>query len=141
MKGTIISSNPCRSKGQKGQSSLEFALVLPLALLVILVLAQLGILLFSHLILVQAARDGVREGVVTNDNGAIIEKVRNSAALLDQSKLKITISPASSQSRGIGDSLTVSVQYRVSTIFPGLDRILPSFFTIRSSTSMRMEKE
>jgi Flp pilus assembly protein TadG len=141
MTGTIVSSGSWRSKGQRGQSSLEFALVLPLLLLVILVLAQLGILLFSHLILVQAARDGVREGVVTNDNGAIIEKVRNSAALLDQSRVKITISPASSQSRGIGDSLTVSVQYQVSTVFPGLDRILPSFFTIRSSTSMRMEKE
>jgi Flp pilus assembly protein TadG len=141
MRRAIISSEPGRLKGQKGQASLEFALVLPLLLLVILVLAQLGTLLFSHLILVQAARDGVREGVVTNDNGAIIEKVRNSTALLDQSRLKIAISPASSHSRGMGDSLTVSVQYQVSTIFPGLDRILPSFFTIRSSTSMRMEKE
>lgn len=51
----------------RGQSTVEFALVLPLILLLLLGLLQVGLLLKDQLLVAAAAREGAREAAVTPD--------------------------------------------------------------------------
>jgi Flp pilus assembly protein TadG len=54
-----------RSKeGQRGSSAVEFAILLPILLLVLLALVQVGVLARDTLVLTQSWRAGGREGAV-----------------------------------------------------------------------------
>jgi Flp pilus assembly protein TadG len=47
--------------GQRGSAALEFALVFPLILLLLLALVQIGVLARDQLLLTQASRAGARD--------------------------------------------------------------------------------
>jgi len=53
-------------KDKKGQSLIEFALVLPILLLVLLGIMEFGRMIMAANVLSQAAREGARLGAVTN---------------------------------------------------------------------------
>jgi hypothetical protein len=126
-------------KKEEGQSATEFALVLPLILMVILVIIQMGIVVNAQLIITHAAREGARDGSVTNSNMRIRESVVNSAGTLDKNSMNISIRPSSS--RKIGDYITVTVEYNPPIIFPGIELVFPNSISLRSSATMRIEKE
>jgi Flp pilus assembly protein TadG len=54
-------------RGEPGQATVEFALVLPLLVLAMLALVQVALLVRDHLAVVQAAREAVREASVDPD--------------------------------------------------------------------------
>src|ERR687891_321583 len=56
---------------QRGTAAVEFALVLPLVLLVALALVQTGLLVRDRLLVEGAARAGARAAAVQDDPGAI----------------------------------------------------------------------
>lgn len=126
-------------KKEEGQSATEFALVLPLILMVILVIIQMGIVVNAQLIITHAAREGARDGSVTNSNMKIRESVINSAGTLDKDSMNISIQPSSG--RKIGDYITVTVNYNPPIIFPGIELVFPNSISLRSSATMRIEKE
>ncbi|HEY0602589.1 MAG TPA: TadE family protein [Herpetosiphonaceae bacterium] len=51
-----------RCEGKRGQSLVEFALVLPLLVLLLYGLAEFGFLLYAHVQVTNAAREGARAG-------------------------------------------------------------------------------
>lgn len=55
----------------RGQSTVEFALVLPLVVLLLLAILQGGVLLKDQLLVSSAAREGAREAAVSSDVGRI----------------------------------------------------------------------
>ena len=55
----------------RGQASVELALVLPLVALLLVALLQAGLLLRDQLLVVHAAREGAREAAVTPDAARI----------------------------------------------------------------------
>ncbi len=124
---------------EDGQSATEFALVLPIILIVILVIVQSGIIVNAQLVITHAAREGVRDGSVTNNNSKIINSIRNSARTLDHDMLNISIDPSSG--RKIGDYLTVSIEYKPPIVIPIIKSFFPSNIRLRSSATMRIEKE
>ncbi len=126
-------------KKEEGQSATEFALVLPLILMVILVIIQMGIVVNAQLIITHAAREGARDGSVTNSNMKIRESVINAAGTLDKNSMNISIQPSSG--RKIGDYITVTVKYNPPIIFPGIELVFPNSISLRSSATMRIEKE
>jgi Flp pilus assembly protein TadG len=90
-----------RSRGDAGQAAVEFAIVLPVALIAVLGIVQVGIALRNELAVNVAAREGARAAAVTADvSAAAVEAARNAADL----PLEITASA--------GDrSVTVTASY------------------------------
>jgi Flp pilus assembly protein TadG len=60
-----------RHYGDAGQSTVEFALVLPFVMLILLGLLQAGVMLRDQLVIVGAAREGAREAAVSADRRRI----------------------------------------------------------------------
>jgi len=124
---------------ENGQSATEFALVLPIILIVILVIVQSGIIVNAQLVITHAAREGARDGSVTNNNSKIVNSIRNSTRILDHDMLNISIDPSSG--RKIGDYLTVSIEYKPPIVIPIIKSFFPNNICLRSSATMRIEKE
>jgi Flp pilus assembly protein TadG len=86
-----------QTKNQQGQAMVEFALVLPLLLVVLLGIVQFGILFHNYETLTDAVRAGARQAAVSrtlgDPQGVTKSRVKQSAAGLDANKLVITVSP------------------------------------------------
>lgn len=75
----------------------EFALVIPVLLLLVMGIIQFGILFNNYVTLTDAVRAGARQAAVSRDLpdpvGAAANRVKGSAAGLDANKLEITVTP------------------------------------------------
>jgi Flp pilus assembly protein TadG len=86
-----------RRRSERGQTAVEFALVIPVMLLFLLGIFQIGITYFNNESIDTAARDGARAGAIhTGATPAQIiadatAAVQNSAVGLNQSNLTITV--------------------------------------------------
>ncbi|MBN1921705.1 MAG: pilus assembly protein [Anaerolineae bacterium] len=77
---------------ERGQALVEFVLVLPLLLLLLLGIAEFAIAVLSYNTLADAARQGARYGIVHPDDVATIEAVaRDATSWLDQDALTFTV--------------------------------------------------
>lgn len=125
-------------KGQEsGQALVEFALVLPLFLLLLFGLIEMSILGYSYISVNNAARTGVRVASVGKDDATIITAITNSM-ILDTSVMTIEISPPYDE-RLSGQPVTVNISYPVPLIVPIVEGIFPNPFNIEASLSMRLE--
>src|SRR3954463_5821485 len=103
-----------RLREQRGASAVEFALIVPL-----LVVLVLGIAEFGHAFQVQgtlsaAAREGVRSMALQNNPTAARTVVKNAAATLDPgiTDAQITITPATCPQTGGGSTyVRVTIDY------------------------------
>ena len=118
-------------KGQRGQSTVEFALVLPLVVILMMALLQAGLLLRDQLVLTAAAREGAREAAVTADRGRI-ERAVNRAAPGLEVEVRVDRSPKR------GDPVTVEVS-GPPTRLP-LVGAMVSGMLLDSTATMRVEK-
>jgi Flp pilus assembly protein TadG len=98
----------------------EFAVILPIFLLLLLGIGQVGIAINNYLALTDAARAGARYGAVLRTSGTrdsdTAAKVKQSAANLDSSKVGVTIS----STWAAGSDLTVCASYPFSINLIGL---------------------
>jgi Flp pilus assembly protein TadG len=82
-------------RGERGQTMTEFAVILPIFLMLLLGIGQGGIALNHYLALTDAARAGARYGAVLRTSDTRVTqttaKVKASAANLDAAKLSVTI--------------------------------------------------
>jgi Flp pilus assembly protein TadG len=113
----------------------EFALVLPLLLLVMLALVQVGVLARDRLIVEQAARAGAREAAVEGDTAAITAVVIAAAIDLDPSSIRVSIDDGGAR----GEPVTVSVTYAVPVGLPLAGWLFPSSVEISATATMRRE--
>ena len=85
-----------KKRGQRGQTMVEFAIVLPIFLLLLLGIAQGGIAFNNYIQLTDATRAGARFGAPlacsgTCDRSALVtSKVKASAANLDPNQVGVT---------------------------------------------------
>lgn len=122
----------------RGQSLLEFALVLPILLLLFFGIIEFGIIFSDNLIISQAAREGARVGVVGGSDEEIINTVEHIAGTLDRNRLQIAISPPEGE-RVRGDSLKVEVRYSVLIMTPFMAEIIPNPYPLGAAVTMRVE--
>ena len=122
-----------------GQATLEFTLIIPILILVILAVSQLGYVIYTKNVLEQAAREGVRIISTTNSNQKANDQVRKMCSRLDQNRLNIEITPRGSASRKVGDLVTINLTFRCGG-FANLIRMLTKKdILIYVESSMRME--
>jgi Flp pilus assembly protein TadG len=114
---------------------LEFAMVLPLLLIVTLALVQVGLVVRDRLALADAARAGAREAAVTDDDGRIRAAVDRAAATLATDRISIEVG----RDGGRGEPVTVSLTYADSTSIPAVAWLFPSAMTLHAQTTMRQE--
>jgi len=118
-------SNPERNitnkrftQDQQGQTMTEFAIVLPVLVLLVFAVIQFGITFNNYLALTDAARAGARKAAVSrlsgNGSGAGVSATRAAAADLNQSKLNVTVS--SSWTQGNDVSVTATYPYSISLL-------------------------
>lgn len=119
-------------RSREGQTLVEFAFVLPLLLIFMTIILQLGILLFTQMIVSNAAWEGARAGATIRDSGngdlEIMGAVIRASSGLDSSRLSVEIHPSQDEfprdqpyPQPRGSELQVMVTYPVSIILPTLD--------------------
>ena len=122
------------SRGQRGQTTVEFAALLPLVLLVAFALVEIGLLAADQVRLWHAAREAARVAVV-EPRAAMAEAAarRNGFETVD-----ISISPEAVERRQ-GEPLTVRLRYDRPGDVP-IVRYLFSGVTLRAEATMRIEQ-
>ncbi len=122
---------PVTSVNENGQSTVEFALVLPVVLILILGLLQVAVLARDQIMVMGAAREGVREAIVTPDQGAINSAARSAAPGLN---LDVKVTRGTER----GDPAKVNVSAPPAKL-PIVGEIVGNL-NLKASATMRMEK-
>lgn len=125
-------------KNEKGQSLIEFAILLPLLLLLLMGILEFGLMLNAYLSINNSAREGARLGIVDGSNLEISELITNLSPNLNTENLVVNIIPLEG-SRKSGDTLTVEVIYNYHVIIPIMSNVLNDVVVLKAKTSMRIE--
>jgi Flp pilus assembly protein TadG len=101
-------------KNQNGQTMAEFAIIVPVLLLVVFAILQFGILFHNYLTLTDAVRAGGRQGAVSRhlasgQEAAVEDRVRDSAVNLDPAELKVFVDTPGGWNQG--EDVTVKATY------------------------------
>lgn len=80
-----------RIKDEKGASAVEFALILPILVVLLFGIAQFGILFNHYLTLTHAAREGVRWAALEKSVDIVKLKIIDASGGLDQDLLDIKV--------------------------------------------------
>jgi Flp pilus assembly protein TadG len=139
--------HPGARHGRRGQSLVEFAVILPVFLLILAGIIDFGLGLYSQMTVINAAREGARLGVVEPGNIAGIDaRVQAMSAGLDKSRLTVDIScqrpvgtsftSCSAPQWQSGDAVVVSVQYDYRMLFP---LAFGNSINLASTVQMRIE--
>lgn len=96
-----------RGAHERGTAAVEFALVLPLLLVIALALVQVGLVVRDRLLVESAARAGARAASIEDDPAAVRTAVTGSAPSLNAGMVRVGIARAGGQ----GDPVTVTVAY------------------------------
>lgn len=123
---------------KKGQALLEFAILLPILLLIVMGISEFGIMLNSYLTIQSASREGARLGIMGADDNEIVQAVYNSSSHIEKNKLNITITPNDSN-RKSGQTLRVRVEYEYDLLIPIIKNILGNQVELTAETAMRVE--
>jgi len=120
---------------QRGTAAVEFALVLPIVLAIVLALVQVGLLVRDRLLVESAVRSGARTAAVEPGEDAIRAAVLRAAPALDPAVL--TVSTARAGVRG--DPVTVTVSYVAAIRVPFVTWLFPSGVSMRAEATDRQE--
>jgi Flp pilus assembly protein TadG len=119
-----------RKNGEKGQALAEFALLVPIFLILLFAIVDFGMGFYSWITVTNSAREGARLGAVHPPvdvasspcfgkgslEQCIYDRVLDSADLADEAtKMTVTITNAQGQS---GESVAVKVDYQYDLITP-----------------------
>ncbi|WP_158737977.1 TadE/TadG family type IV pilus assembly protein [Alteribacillus sp. YIM 98480] len=121
-------------KREDGQSLVEFALVLPLIILMIVGMVDFGRVLYTHLQLELVTQEAVRIGSFGESDTAIEQYTRENFHAGDSSALTVNVSP---ETRNPGDYLTVEVSYPTTLLSLFGDYSIS--YTVETSSTIRVE--
>ena len=125
-------------KSSSGQALLEFALVLPLFVLLTFGIIEVSKIGYSYVTLNNAVRSGARVASVGGLDEEITNTIATSSTYLDHTLLNITIIPEE-MGRRSGSQVKVVASYPVYLSTPIISQVLPNPVTVNSSLAMRIE--
>ena len=131
-------------RGEKGQALVEFALLVPIFLLLLFAIVDFGMGFHSWITVTNSAREGARLGAVAATEEQIIDRVHDTATLINEdTNMDVLVTNA----QGLpGESVVVQVDYDYDLITPlaslvaflSGDIIGPTL-TLSSTAEMRLE--
>ena len=136
------------AKNEKGQAMVEFALILPLLILLLCGIIDFGWIFGNQLILNNAGRDTARTMAINYDTDWTVDESNDEALLLFQNRLgadnylnnsNLDVEIALSDN-GADTSVTVTASYPLPFLTPLLSTILDkTTIDITTETTMRLE--
>ncbi len=147
-------------KNQNGAAIVEFAIILPLIILLVMGIGEFGLAWYNSQVIINASREGARAGIVRgtdfSDNVTIRSIVKNysNPRLVDFRGTSLTnadikmyinqiILPPSDnttrQNAAFGTDFKVEVTYNYGFLVPALFHLGPTL-TLRGRTLMKMEQ-
>jgi Flp pilus assembly protein TadG len=120
---------------ERGTAAVEFALVLPLVLVVALALVQTGLLLRDRLLVEAAARAGARAAAVQSDPEAIRSAALLAAPSLDDAAIELTVVRRGAR----GEPVTVAVAYASAVRVPFVGWLFGTSVAMSTATTARQE--
>lgn len=132
-----------KGKNEDGQAMVEFALILPIFLLILCGILDFGWLFYNQLSLNNACREGARYAVVNTADGAdtqaIINHIENTTTtVFANDGVDITVKYSSPSDPTAGD-ITVTLEADISFFTPVLSTVLGKEKTITSTVIMKVE--
>jgi len=124
-------------KGKDGQALVEFALIVPIMILLLVGILEFSTLGGAFLMVNYGAREGARVAALGADDDTIIQEVINSTTMLDDSSVVVQIIP--SGYRTSGEPVTVKVDYPVIIDVPVIEQILGNPKWVHGELTMRVE--
>jgi Flp pilus assembly protein TadG len=138
---------------EQGQTAVEFALVAPLLVVLLLAILQLGVAFNSYVTLTDATRAGARKAILQRLNGSggditclpsdtntICQTVRAAAGSLDTTKLQVSSSSTDWDTPGSDVTVTATYPYTLSLLkWTGAWVGWSGTFTITSTAKERLE--
>ncbi len=125
-------------KNQKGQALVELAITLPILLLLVMGIAQFGMMLNAYLTIQNSAREGARLGIVGGSNAEINNLIISISSSLSPENLTVNVTP-DELNRNSGETLTVSVSYNYHLTVPIISAMLHNVVVLKAQTTMRIE--
>ncbi len=122
-----------------GQAIVEFALVFPLLLILLLGIIEFGLLFYNKAVITNASREGARVGIVNQDRGNlnpinanILGAVNNycGSRLISFGSPDVTVTPDWSAGTGFGHPLRVTVTFDYRWL------VLPNFVGLPNPTRL-----
>lgn len=132
-----------KCSGEDGQAMVEFALILPIFLLILCGIIDFGWLFYNQLSLNNACREGARYAVVNTAEGygtqAIINHIENATTtVFANDGVRIDVEYTTPSDPTAGD-VTVSMEADISFFTPVLSTVLGEERTITSTVVMKVE--
>ncbi len=119
-----------RTSDERGQGLVEFALIIPILMLMIMGILDLGRALYAYSVVANSAREGARYGsTAPTDDSGVIAVARAAAVGLDPAQLNVTVSHPG------GNSVHVQVAYTFRLVTPLVGQVLGGGAILLSSAS------
>ena len=128
VRGTAADPWPFASRGQ---ATVEFALLLPLVVMVALMVVQVGVIVHARVMVTHAAREGVRVAAVGGEDGQVRQVVVAAGALLP-SRVGVEVERSSGRA-------TVQVDYDAPTDVPIVGSLIGDV-ELTATATMRIEQ-
>jgi Flp pilus assembly protein TadG len=146
----------CTGNREKGASAVEFALVLPVLMLILFGIIEFGFIFYDKAIITNASREGARRGIVyrvdesgtpigvpADEIASMVSSYGTSYLVSLGSSTAVLPPPTITGNCAIpGSSLTVAVNYPYTfLVLPSFAGVLPPGITLTGTTVMRCENQ
>jgi Flp pilus assembly protein TadG len=137
-----------RKGGRTGQSLVEFALVFPIVIVLLLAIFDLGRLVFAYNDITNAARQGARTAIINQGGTAAVDRVIQMATSLGLTAADVDIEYAASDGSDCHDTagkytlacqVNVTVSFDWTPITPVIGNIVGPM-TVTSTSQMPIER-
>lgn len=125
-------------KGEYGQALVEMALVLPLFLLIMFGVFEMGRIGYAYITVTNAAREGGRIATLGGTDDQIKSSIEKAATSFGSMSLSIIITPLEDY-RQSGQEVRVDVTYQVQLVIPIISNVITNPVIVSSSIVMRQE--
>lgn len=125
-------------KRSKGQSLVEFALVMPLLLMILIGIIEFGFMFSNYITLTNASREAARVVSLGGTYDQAEDRIAGVSGLLDSNEITMQTSVDVS-TLGRGDSITVTLRYPYHFLTPFLSPFFGSELLLESSATLRVE--
>lgn len=136
-------------RDEHGGSLVEFAIIMPLLLVILFGIIEFGILLYNQAAITNASREGARYGIVSRAPRHTDEEIRSYVRSFCDNNLLITfgtwtdpvVDPDHDEGQTFGDPLSVQVQWQHHfLVLPNLPNVgLSNPLTLSAHTVMNYE--
>ncbi|MEH7501322.1 TadE family protein [Neobacillus drentensis] len=123
-------------KSEKGQSLVEFALIVPLLIILLFGIIDFGRIFHVYLTIDHAGREAARAASIGKDDTTVINTAVNDASSIGLTAGKVGVSP--SGARDSGTNITITINYPINFLTPVIGNIVGPI-TLTDTTVMRVE--